>query len=96
MSNKGINLLSNFKSAASSPFLSPLTSLRYLLAVVVTATAFGLGFLYFGRIAAHGVEALGRNPLASKIIIAGIVFNAVMTAVIVVGGLFLAYLILIL
>lgn len=93
---KGINLLKNVKSAASSPFLSPLTSLRYLLAVVVTACAFGMGFLYYGRITKTGIEALGRNPLAAKTISAGIIFNVILTAVIILAGLFLAYLILIL
>ncbi|MFH1244360.1 MAG: hypothetical protein V1487_02185 [bacterium] len=94
--SKGINLFKGIKSAASSPFLSPLTSMRYLLAVVVTAVAFGGGFAYFGKFGKTGIEALGRNPLAAKTIYAGIGVNVMLTITIVGGGLFLAYLILVL
>ncbi|MBL7078033.1 hypothetical protein ISS42_00010 [Candidatus Shapirobacteria bacterium] len=93
---RGINLLSGIKMAASSPFLTPLTSLRYLFAVIVTAFSFLLGFLYYGKIAKTGIEALGRNPLAARTISAGIVFNVILTGVIIAAGLFLAYLILVL
>ncbi len=93
---RGINLLKNVKSAASSPFLTPLTSMRYLLAVIVTAIAFGGSFWYFGRFAKTGIEALGRNPLAAKIIAAGVALNTLLTVAILAGGLFLAYLILVL
>lgn len=93
---KGINLITNFKKAAGSPFLSPLTSLRYLLAVLVTASAFGFGFFYFGRSGKSGIEALGRNPLASKTIGVGMIFNFLMIAVIIGAGLLISYLILVL
>lgn len=93
---RGINLLKNLKVAAASPFLSPLTSMRYLLAVMVSGTSFSLGFLYYGRITKTGIEALGRNPLAAKAISAGIVLNVLLTAVIILAGLFLAYLVLVL
>ena len=95
-SAKGVNLLSNFKSAASSPFLTPLTSMRYLLAVIVTAVAFGGSFLYFGRFGRTGIEALGRNPLAAKMITIGVIANIILTVIILGSGLFLAYLILVL
>ena len=93
---RGINLIKNVKWAAASPFLSPLTSLRYILAVVLTASAFVLGFWYYGRFAKTGIESLGRNPQAAKTISVGILFNIVMTTVIIGAGLFLAYLILVL
>lgn len=91
---KGVNLLLNLKSAASSPFLSPLTSLRYLSAVVITGSSFLFGFLYFGRFGKTGIEALGRNPYKGKIISFGIVVNLLVTVVFIGAGLFLAYLIL--
>lgn len=93
---RGINLFKSIKMAAASPFLSPLTSMRYLLAVVVTAVAFSLGLLNYGRMTKTGIEALGRNPLAAKTISVGIIFNVILTAVIILAGLFLAYLILVL
>ena len=93
---RGVNLFTNIRSAASSPFLSPLTSLRYLLAVTVTAVSFAMGFWYFGRFGKTGIEALGRNPLAARTISLGIAVNLLLTVVIVGGGLFLAYLVLVL
>lgn len=95
-SGQGLNLLMNIKSAVSSPFLSPLTSFRYLLAVVITAISFAGGFVFFGRFGKTGIEALGRNPLAAKRITIGIVFNVALTAIIAFSGLFLAYLVLVL
>ena len=94
--SRAINLFTNIKSAAASPFLSPLTSLRYLFAVVITAISFGFSFWYFGRFGKTGIEALGRNPLAAKTITASIVANILLTIVVFGAGLFLAYLILVL
>lgn len=94
--SRGINLFTNIRSAAASPFLSPLTSLRYLFAVVITAVSFGFSFWYFGRFGKTGIEALGRNPLAAKTISAGIIANILLTVVVFASGLFLAYLILVL
>lgn len=93
---KSVNLFKDLKSAASAPFLSPLTSLRYILAVGVTAISFFLGFMFYGRIAGKGIEALGRNPLAAKMISMGIIFNVLLTFVIIISGLFVSYLILVL
>lgn len=90
------NILQNIKAVAGAPLLSPLTTLRYLLAALVTIISFVLGFVYFGRIARSGVEALGRNPLAARIIQLGIVLNVILTAGIIMLGVGIAYLILIL
>lgn len=90
------NLIENIKVVAGAPLLSPLTTLRYLLAAFITIVSFVLGFVYFGRIARTGVEALGRNPLAAKMIQLGIVLNVVLTAGIILVGVGIAYLILIL
>ncbi len=88
------NLLSAFQTASSAPFLSPLTSLRYLLAVFVTAFSFAFGFIYFGNMTRHGLDALGRNPLGSKYIQRGIIFNVSSAIVIIIVGVYLSYLIL--
>jgi F0F1-type ATP synthase membrane subunit c/vacuolar-type H+-ATPase subunit K len=92
----GANLIVSAKQALAAPFLSPLTSLRYLLAVLLTSIAFAGSFWYFGRFARTGIEALGRNPSASKTILLGIMINIVLTIVIMVAGLILAYLVLVL
>lgn len=89
------NLISNFRQALSAPVVSPLDSLRYLLAFLVALISFALGFVYFGRVVKSGVEAIGRNPLASRTIQITILINIVITIVIVLTGLGLALLILI-
>lgn len=90
------NLLETIRQGLASVYLTPLSALRYMLALVVTAVAFTLGFMYFGRVAKTGVEAVGRNPLASRTIQLSVIFNIILTAVIMLAGLGLAYLILIL
>lgn len=90
------DLIQNIKTAAGAPFLSPLTTLRYLLAGVIALSGFLLGFIYFGRVVKTGVEALGRNPLAEKAILLSIIFNLLTTLIIMILGFGISYLILIL
>ena len=89
------NLVSNIRQAISAPVVAPLDSFRYLLAFIIALISFALGFLYFGRVVRSGVEAIGRNPLASRAIQATIVVNIVITIAIVLTGLAIALLILI-
>lgn len=88
------NLLELLRQGVAFPILTPLAVLRYVLATVVLVSAFVIGFVYFGRMARTGVEAVGRNPLAMR----AIQFNVVMNILIMFGvfciGLALAYLIL--
>lgn len=90
------NLLTTIKDAASATVISPLASLRYILAALIAVLAFVLGFIYFGRVAMNGVEALGRNPLAGRLIQLSVIFNLLLTVGIMGIGLAIAYLILIL
>jgi F0F1-type ATP synthase membrane subunit c/vacuolar-type H+-ATPase subunit K len=53
-----------------------------------------LGFYFFGRVAAKGIEALGRNPLASRMIQVGIIINVIITIATIVCGLIIAIVIL--
>lgn len=96
LTNARENILDILKNAGSSPALAPLASLRYLIAAIVTLLSFVLGFVYFGRVAKTGVEAIGRNPLAGKLIQFGIVINLLLTLGIMGVGIALAYFILIL
>ncbi len=89
------NILETLKEGLLAPTLTPLASLRYLLAILIAILAFILGFVYFGRVARQGVEALGRNPLAGRAIQLTVILNLFLTLVIVIGGLVLAYIILI-
>jgi len=90
------NLLSSLRSAGSAAFISPIEALRYVSAALVAILAFAIGFTYFGRVAAKGVEAVGRNPLAGRLIEFSVVLNILLTGVIIFVGLTISYLILIL
>lgn len=94
--SKGNNILELLKGGFTEILFKPLDSLRYFFAFVSTITSFTLGFLYFGRVAKTGVEALGRNPMAGRMIQLALVFNILVTIVIVLTGLAISYLILIL
>jgi hypothetical protein len=90
------NLLQFIRSGISVPVFSPIESLRYLLAVIIVVVSFTLGMIYFGRASRAGIEAVGRNPLAKNVIQFTVIMNIVLTIVIVLVGLAIAYLILIL
>jgi F0F1-type ATP synthase membrane subunit c/vacuolar-type H+-ATPase subunit K len=90
------NVLTALKAGLDSNFLSPLISLRYILASLVAGVTFVIGFTAFGRVSGSSVEALGRNPLAGAHIRRIVVFNFLLTFVIMIAGLVVAYLILIL
>lgn len=83
-----------FKLAILPTKDSPTPIFKYIVAAAVVLGSFVLGFLSFGRTAAKGVEALGRNPAASRIIHLGIIFNVGIVVVIVSAGLVVAFLIL--
>lgn len=95
-SSMRVNLLESIKSGALSPLLNPIESLRYILAALITGATFVIGFSTFGRSSGRGVEALGRNPLASHTIKVAMVFNLILAFGIMLVGLALAYLILVL
>lgn len=96
VSDVKVNLIEAWRKGSEAPFLTPLTSLRYILAALVTAGAFVVGFSSFSKASGKGVEALGRNPLAESTIKKGMVFNMILTFFIMLIGLVLAYLILVL
>jgi hypothetical protein len=90
------NVLEVLRNASDPTTLTQATSLRYVLAAGIVLIAFGIGFVFFGRITSQGVEALGRNPLASRMIQVSLIFNLIIMIIIVAAGLGLGYMILIL
>jgi len=90
------NLMSALREGMSAPIFEPLDSLRYLLAALILLLSFVLGFAYFGRVSKTGIEAIGRNPLASKMIQISILMHIMITIVIIIVGFGMAYIILIL
>lgn len=73
---------------------SPTPIFKYVVAALVVIVSFVLTFMTFGRTAAKGVEALGRNPAASSLIHLGIIFNISISVAITLVGLIVAFLIL--
>lgn len=82
-----------FNLTAAASYQQPSLFIKYAIASLVVIVSFVVGFFSFGRIASNGITALGRNPLAARIIQLGIVFNVLITLAIVFSGLFLSYLI---
>lgn len=71
----------------------PLQTLRYVVAGIVMIGGFAFAFFTFGRLARNGIEALGRNPLASRPIVAAMFFNILIALGIMLASLAAAYLI---
>jgi len=69
----------------------PFDVLRYLLAFLIAAGSVIVGFVYFGKVARTGVEALGRNPLAGRLIEFGVFLNLFLTLGIIAIGIIIAY-----
>ena len=80
-----------FKIALLPTKESPSPFFKYVVAAFVALGSFVLGFMSFGRTAAKGIEALGRNPAASKIIHLGIIFNVIIVIAIVTAGLTVSF-----
>jgi len=90
------NLLEILKASITSPFMTPIESLRYLLAIAIVFASFVIGFSNFGKITGTSVEALGRNPLAGPSIRKVVVFNFILTALIMLLGIGISYFVLVL
>lgn len=93
---KGIsgNILEIIRNSLTSPFMTPVQALRYLLAIAIIFASFVIGFSSFGKITGSSVEALGRNPLAGGAIRRVMLFNFILTFLIMAMGLGVAYFIL--
>jgi hypothetical protein len=90
------NLINAFSYLMSAPYLSPLGALRYLFAAVMVILSFVVAVGYFGKVSSLGIEALGRNPLAGRMILFSIVLHVLLALVIVGVGVAIAYLALVL
>jgi len=90
----GNNLFSFINLSALSVYEQPTVVFRYFLAGIIVLISIAFGFFSFGRTAGLGIEALGRNPLAARMIQFGIFLNVIMTIVIIIAGLVIAFFIL--
>jgi F0F1-type ATP synthase membrane subunit c/vacuolar-type H+-ATPase subunit K len=88
------NLFSNLQRTFVSPFVTPVNTLRYLIAGLAVLLGLTIGLLHFGRSTSSGIEALGRNPLARNAIFVSMLLNLLLTLAAMGAGLGIAYLIL--
>ena len=86
------NLFELIKQGMESAFMTPLSALRYVVAGIILILSVGFGLTHFGKLAKSGVEAVGRNPLASKAIQLSVMFNVLLTVGIILVGVAVAYL----
>lgn len=89
------NLLKSFEFVLKAPYMSPMSVLRYVFAAIMVIASFLIAVGYFGRISSLGIEALGRNPLASRMILFSIVLHVILAFTIIAVGIAVAYLTLI-
>jgi hypothetical protein len=86
-----VNFFDIFSASKLALYESPSDSFKYIVAATVVIISFIFGFITFRKVAVKGVEAIGRNPLASKAIGVGILLNLLITVSIIIAGLVLAY-----
>lgn len=90
------NIFRLFTLAADAPYLSPLNTLRYVFAGIMVILSFIIAVYFFGRVSTKGVEAIGRNPLASKMIMLSVIVNLFLAGIVIALGVGVAYIILVL
>jgi len=90
----GANLIEMIRQGLEAAFLTPLSALRYVVAGILVIISVTYGFFHFGRLARSGVEAVGRNPLASRAIQMSVLFNVILTIGVIGVGVGIAFLVL--
>jgi hypothetical protein len=87
------SLLDVFSLSRIAAYEQPLRVFQYVVASIILLSSFVFGFLIFAKVVNTGVEALGRNPLAGRMIQLSILFNVVLIIVIIMTGVSLAYIV---
>lgn len=90
------NVLGLLQQSIKGPYLSPLTSLRYVLSAFLVAATFIMGLVYFGKLTVKSIESLGRNPMASEMLTREMLLHFFLIGLVFVGTIIVAYFILIL
>lgn len=83
-----------FNLSQIATYEEPATVVKYLIVALIILISFGAGFFIFEKTVTKGIDAIGRNPLASHIVQLGMAINILITIAITFGGLFIAYLVL--
>lgn len=84
-----MNILSISQLAA---YEEPLRVFKYVISALVLIMSFAFGFLIFSRAVNTGIQALGRNPLAGRMIQMSILFNVILVIIIIMSGIGIVWL----
>lgn len=90
----GSSLLDILTLSKIATYEEPTTVVKYILVAIIVLVSFGAGFYIFEKTVTKGIDAIGRNPLASHIVQLGMIINILVTLAITFGGLFIAYVVL--
>jgi hypothetical protein len=77
--------------SALAAYDEPLKVFKYVISSIIIIASFAFGFIIFSRVINTGIEALGRNPLAGRMIQLSILFNVILVIIIIMSGLGLVY-----
>lgn len=92
-SSINIGLFDVLNLSTLATYEEPIQAFRYLIASTVVILSFIFAFFSFGRTANKGLEAIGRNPLAGRMIQIGILLNISIGVIIIVAGLIIAFIV---
>jgi len=84
-------LLTILSASSIAAIEDPAVAFRTLVAAGILILSLVISFATFSRVAQKGIDALGRNPLASRMIGIGIAMNIAVSILIIVGGIAGAY-----
>lgn len=84
-------LLTILSASSIAALEDPAVAFRTLVGSLILVLSLIIAFITFARIAQKGIDALGRNPLAGRMIGVGIVLNVAVSILIILGGIAGAY-----
>ena len=88
------SLLDIFTLSKIATYEQPVKVFQYVVAAFIVVASFTTGFLIFAKVVNTGIQAIGRNPLAGRMIQLSIVFNVGLIIIILMTGIIMAYIIL--
>jgi len=80
------SILQIFSISQMATYEEPIKVFKYVVAATILMMSFGFGFLIFSRAINSGIQALGRNPLAGRMIQLSIIFNVILVIIIIMSG----------
>lgn len=81
-----------FTISQLAAYEEPLKVFKYVISAGVIILSFAFGFLIFSRAINTGIQALGRNPLAGRMIQLSIIFNVILVIIIIMSAIGIVWL----